>query len=325
MTESTISAFFAPKMTTRSSSRGLSMADIPKPVRKPRKAKSSATELVGPQLEAEPSLDFLAKKNAHPRDAFIEFFEEGHKYKVYGEFGKYDSVTTLVHHSGWFKEFDEEKTIESIIRKGYPTLEGHKYFGMTADQIRESWNKNKEDASSKGTLLHLNIEKYYNGVPVSDDTLEYGYFMNFVKDHPHLEPYRTEWSIFHDEARISGQIDILFFNRNTGEFEIGDWKRTKDLSYFCTFGKDKGIPQCLQDLDNVNFTHYSLQLSIYKWILAEKYNIRVSKLFLIVLHPNQSNYVIHDIPDIDEYQERIAILMKERMDRLTQKNINTNK
>jgi hypothetical protein len=187
---------------------------------------------------------------------------------------------------------------------------------MTADQIRQLWKDNGEMASGQGTQTHLNIEKYYNGMQVDDESIEFKYFLNFVQDHPHLEPYRTEWSVYHDEARISGQIDMLFFNRETGEFEIGDWKRTKDMVFYANdrFGTDRGIPDCLRDLDNVNYVHYSLQLSIYKWILAEKYGINATRLFLVVLHPNQNNYMRHDIKDVDEYQERVSKLMQPRIE-----------
>ena len=62
---------------------------------------------------------------------------------------------------------------------------------------------------------------------VEDDSIEYEFFQNFVKDHPHLEAYRTEWCVYDEDLKIAGSIDMVFKDTRNGEFYIYDWKRTK--------------------------------------------------------------------------------------------------
>ena len=47
------------------------------------------------------------------------------------------------------------------------------------------------------------------------DTPEFKYFLNFHNEHvaipeATLRPYRTEWTVFHEEARIAGSIDMVY-------------------------------------------------------------------------------------------------------------------
>ena len=65
----------------------------------------------------------------------------------------------------------------------------YKYYGMTKQQILDSWEKNRKEAS-EATKTHYNIECYYNDMDVDDDSIEYIYFKNFRRDNTNLKPYR---------------------------------------------------------------------------------------------------------------------------------------
>ena len=57
--------------------------------------------------------NILSVKNAHPRDANIQFFEEGHKYVILSEpETKYTSVTTWNH--SHFPHFDADEVIKNM-------------------------------------------------------------------------------------------------------------------------------------------------------------------------------------------------------------------
>jgi len=102
----------------------------------------------------------LSIRNAHPRDTRIQFFEEEHKYIVDANPNiKYTSVTTWVHEQ--FEKFDADKIIEKMM-KGSGWKPGHKYWGMTVDQIKEQWDTNKNSVSTAGTDLHYEIECFNN-------------------------------------------------------------------------------------------------------------------------------------------------------------------
>ena len=76
----------------------------------------------------------LEKKHSHIRDKNIKFFEEDHKYIIKCDPDvKYTSVTTWCH--SHFPHFDADEVINNMM-KGKSWKEGHKYWGKTADEIK---------------------------------------------------------------------------------------------------------------------------------------------------------------------------------------------
>ena len=168
----------------------------------------------------------LEVRNPHPRDAHIHFEEGPHKYTIQGINGvtadtEFTSVTTFVHQH--FEHFDAKKIIAAMMRnekKWNDPVANAKYYGKTAEEIEEMWSKAGRDAAAKGTEMHYKIECFYNDVAAdTDDTdtapPELQYFKNFhnefvAREEPTLRPYRTEWTVFHEEAQIAGSIDMVY-------------------------------------------------------------------------------------------------------------------
>jgi hypothetical protein len=252
---------------------------------------------------------YLANKNRHPRDAHISFKEENHEYTVLGEKG-YTSVTTFVHKH--FSHFDNETIINNILSsKRITTDPSYKYYGMSKEQILADWETNRNSAAEAGTKLHYDIESYFNLDPQLNESIEYEYFKDFVKDFPELIPYRTEWTVFYEEYRISGSIDMVFENSD-GTIQIYDWKRTKGLEYEA-FGNKCAITPCISHFPDTNFWHYSIQLNMYKRILETKYDKKVTGLYLVCLHPLNSpkTYERVEVPFLDNDISQLLIWWKE--------------
>ena len=135
-----------------------------------------------------------------------------------------------------------------------------------------------------------------NASKFSETPLEWQYFINFVKDHPQLKPYRTEWTVFNEDIKISGSIDMVYENPD-GTLSIYDWKRSKNITRINTFNKF-AITPCICHLPDSNFWHYAFQLNIYKFILESKYDKIVKDLYLVRLHPNaeEKNYELIQLP-----------------------------
>ena len=248
----------------------------------------------------------LSKVNAHPRDEFITFEEGPHIYTVHGEQG-YTSVTTWNHHH--FPVFDSDKIVDGMLRSKKIKEVSHKYYGFTKQQILDDWDKNRDEAAKAGTKMHYDIECYYNGLAVVNESIEYSYFQKFVQDFPNLKPYRTEWMVYWEEIKISGSIDMVFENEN-GELLIYDWKRCKEISFENGFGKN-AITPCISHLPDSNFWHYSLQLNMYKKILENKYDKKVVGLFLICLHPDNP-YKTYDRIEVNVLDTEMNDLLEVR-------------
>ena len=263
--------------------------------------------------------DTLKLRNSHERDKHIVFMEEGHTYNIQTDpMNKYTSVTTWNH--SHFPHFDADNIIKKMM-KGKSWREGHKYWGLSPEQIKEQWNTNKEESSLLGTNLHFRIECFMNNsnilFPYTQKELyddytssslsqpfkttqdkEWDYFITFLKEMPHLKPYRTEWPIYHEELKLAGTIDMVYENADN-TLSIYDWKRAKDITKINTFNQ-YAITECICHLFDSNFWHYALQLNIYKAILEEKYNKKIKDMYLVRLHPNneEETYELIQVPHL---------------------------
>ena len=260
---------------------------------------------------SKPAPHYLAELNRHERDEFITFEEGPHIYTVCGERGTYTSVTTWNHRH--FDHFDADGIISNILRSRRMSDPTYKYYGMSAKQIKDSWDKNRDSAASAGTNMHYDIECYFNRAPNENTSLEYEYFMRFVRDFPELKPYRTEWMVYYEEYKISGSIDMIFENPD-GTLQIYDWKRCKEIEYDSNFGKYAKTP-CIAHLPDTNFWHYSLQLNMYKVILEHKYGKKITGMYLICLHPD-SAFKTYDRIEVPVLENEMANLLKVRQQEL---------
>lgn len=238
----------------------------------------------------------LSKINHHPRDDLIVFDEGPHIYTVNGD-SNYTSVTTWIH--SHFKHFDADKVIKQMMAS--KKWSQNKYFNKTPEEIKAIWEANRDEAAKAGTKMHYDIECYYNSVAVDNSSVEFSYFMNFVRDHPHLKPYRTEWMVWDEELRLAGSIDMVFFDERSSSLMIYDWKRSREIIRNKQF-EEYSTTECISHLPDTNFWHYSLQLNTYKAILEKNYGKKVTDLRLVCLHPSNinKNYIIIDVPNLKE-------------------------
>lgn len=241
-------------------------------------------------------LRLLAEKNAHPRDYKISFEEEGHKYTIEGMEESPTSVTTLIHHN--FPTFDADLVITKMMRsRNWSTS---KYFGKTKEQIKAEWEASGTAASSLGTLMHADIERFLNEEPVlNPDTKEFSHFRlfwgEFQRTNPGFVPYRTEWLVYDEDYKRAGSIDCVLSNA-AGQLIILDWKRSKEIKMENNYEKGLGP---FTHLPNCNYWHYSLQLNIYRHILETKYNKQVVGMYIVVLHPDNTYYLTYLISHYD--------------------------
>lgn len=264
-------------------------------------------------------MTFLSTKNPHHRDNLIVFDEGPHIYTVKGN-SNYTSVTTWNH--SHFKHFDADAIINKMMAsKKWPQ---NKYFNKTPTEIKAIWEANRDEAAKAGTKMHYDIECYYNNIPVDNSSIEFGYFMNFVRDNPDLIPYRTEWMVWDEELRLAGSIDMVFQNKldKSGSLMIYDWKRSREIVRNKQF-EEYAITDCISYLPDTNFWHYSLQLNTYKAILEKNYGKNVSALKLVCLHPSNknNNYMVIDVPDLKEEIDALFNLRREQLNKITTQDI----
>ncbi len=233
--------------------------------------------------------------NAHSRDASLEFDEATHTYTVGGLV--YNTVTTLV--DDCFQKFDADLWAS---KKATPEC--------PKEVLLAQWEAKGKAARELGTKLHDRIERYYLGETEINDSCDRAlqHFQTFARRHT-LTPYRSEWRIFMEECGLAGTLDFLAINAD-GSFEIWDWKRSNKVvdasgnPNFTSYGKHALPP--IDHLPDTTFHHYALQVSIYRYILAEKYGIETCAGHLGVFHPDYSQPWVVDLPYLR--QEVISLL-----------------
>lgn len=273
---------------------------------------------------------------SHVRDESITFEEKTHKYFIQWSENKKEvadtSVTAFV--KRFFPKFNQKKILLNINR----TKKTSKYFGMTDAQIQEQWEKKKKKSCENGTILHKNIENYYNNLSYDDKSYEFQLFRQFEKT-LQLRPFRTEWMVRTDEQHeLVGTIDMLYFakkynvlNKKTGLRELHlimfDWKRCSKINTF-SFNNEYGLGDSVcKNIRNCNYFHYSLQLNAYKYILEHFYhnmvvenqvydNIQIDDMYLLVCHPDNDRAI--DIPVVN-YEETMGLMFEDQAKKIARK------
>lgn len=272
----------------------------------------------------------LSSRNRHPRDDNIEFFDVGHRYEIKTDpNSKFTSVTTW--NSSHFDHFDSDAIITKMM-SGCKWNPQNKYWGKTAEQIKQQWTDNGALMSGLGTQMHFEIECFMNqdiepnthadlaaNHRISNpthSTPEWSYFLEYLRDYPTKQPYRTEWLIYHEELKLAGAIDMVYQNAD-GTLDIYDWKRAKSIEMEPNpqWPKFSANPRIAHVPDSKG-GHYSLQLNTYKAILEQKYGVKVRNLVLVRLHPDADTYELIPCPDL---QKEVADLFQERLDMLAGK------
>lgn len=165
----------------------------------------------------------------------------------------------------------------------------HSYERACTDaEIKQLWEENRVDGSNRGTEAHLQMELWLNSEPCREEEDEVANGLRFVREQ--LAPlgvcaYRTEWEIHADAEGIAGSIDFVG-RLPSGSLVIVDWKRCGKLRDDVVAGFKRFMDAPLGHLDDCSGAKYTLQLSIYAWILEAYYGETVEGLALCSLHPN---------------------------------------
>lgn len=215
----------------------------------------------------------------------IVFNADDHSYKSLDDSNiDWISVTTLVSH--FKKPFDAKKIAEKVSKK-----KNSKWYGIEPMLIQKIWNNESERSTTLGTWYHnqrendlcsfASIEREGITVPVfKPSEIKEG-----IKTAPlqKLEPgVYPEHMVYLRSAGICGQSDLVEIVN--GRVNIIDYKTNKKIdteSYIDWEGKSEKMLSPLDLLDDCNFNHYALQLSIYMYIIL-KHNpkLKPGKIFI---------------------------------------------
>ncbi|ANV85759.1 hypothetical protein AWQ21_14590 (plasmid) [Picosynechococcus sp. PCC 7003] len=162
---------------------------------------------------------------------------------------QYTSVSKIINR---YKEpFDRMGNAERVSQK----------TGRSISEILAEWDA----AAPYGTAVHKQIENYLLGNTTEIDLIQ-PYIPKFDALRQSGYKLHLETILHADDVSVAGMADLLI-ERDDGTWSIFDWKTNKAI-YKNSFGGKKLKPP-LDHLDDCNYIHYSLQLSLYARMLGK--------------------------------------------------------
>ena len=207
--------------------------------------------------------------NIFKPDKKIILNEEEHKYIFLEDKSiQYTSVTECI--SEYFEKFDTLKIASKLVAT-HP-----KYKKMTVDTLIADWDL----AAKNGTFIHKEIEDYIKSKKQPDNNKSQ-VAIQWLKKHLMNSKYDlfSEVIVSCNELKIAGTVDLLLYDKINQVYTILDWKTNKAITTKSYKGKT-GIQPETYDLPDCKFSHYSLQLSLYRYLFEKKYNLNMKKLII---------------------------------------------
>ena len=286
------------------------------------------------------------------------YSDEEHVYINKKDNSRYISVTTLI--GKYSEEFDGEfwssyKALEEIIdgdtfsvlkkallanRKFNPKILkkfqiDEELFAQKKAEIISQYDATRNEACEHGTAEHLRKELSFYGKH-DFDFGKYGYKdlsgeYDCKKNYYELDLERGVYPEFliavtsrDGILKVSGQIDCLIKNGN--EITILDWKTNKEIkkeSYYNRSTKQHQMMKFpLNNIQDSNYWHYALQLSLYAYLLQTlhpEFVIKGLKLIHIDREQNETEYEVPYLKDdvermLKHYKRQLKI--EQELDRL---------
>ena len=287
--------------------------------------------------------EVITKQNGN-----IAFVEETHKYfDVTDPEAVFTSVTTMIH--SYTQPFDKDfwsayKALEKLLPKDVCNVEkksllntkkfdkvlldlhniSENDFNREQQLILDDWDNENHKSCERGTKIHADLENsfYSKKKDISLSKFEIGGKFECRKDYSELDiengvyPEYLISRVSEDgKLRIAGQIDLLVKKGN--KIIIADWKTNKKIetkSFFDNRTKTSvKMKFPLNTLDDVNYWHYTLQLSTYAWMI-QKLNPEFEIEDLVLVHFDHSdNMTVYHLPYLKSEVVRMLNHFKKEM------------
>ena len=245
-----------------------------------------------------------------------KFFENGHYY-TYKDKQVGISVTKYI--SQFENEFDSDTLSQKVADKN----------GISQFKVLNEWKRKGEYSCLKGTAIHEWLQDNYANREYKFDLSQLEEYPEYYKieDIEHLKQmaidfindYKNRYILIGDEILcgipdfdIASAIDLLFYDTVNNEVVLADIKTNTDLKgWKNTPSYVKKMLQPLEDIKDITFEHYKIQLSIYRYFLEEYAHIPISdNMFIVYLSEKEKNYNIIQIPYLKNEVEKILKLRR---------------
>lgn len=196
----------------------------------------------------------------------IEFVENTHTYREITTNTILTSCTSLIN------------TVKPIVNWDLEAEKKAKKIGISKEELLKEWADKKLNSQIQGTAVHLEKENFYKSLgKITKDNCELLIKWDDVNDCNNKcatslkldnNTIYIEKLIFDLYYKVAGQADRIEVINNT--INIYDYKTSEKIvmrGFKSWDGTYKKMSPPLSHLEDCNFNHYSLQLSLYLYLL----------------------------------------------------------
>lgn len=291
------------------------------------------------------------------RNGNVCFNDKSHCYfDINDESKKYISVTTLIgrYEQEFAKDFwSAYKALEKLLPKDVWQLEkksllaskkfnkellstydiSENDFNKAQQDILDEWDKKNREACERGTKIHADLENsfYAGGKNVTLKKFGIGGKFECRKDYSDLDleyGVYPEYLIYRESndgvLKLAGQIDCIVKSGN--DIILIDHKTNAKIDlksgYNTQTKSTVKMKYPLNNLDDCNFQHYTMQLSTYAWMLQKINPNFVIKDLILNHYDHEGNntlyhceYRKHDVEKMLYHYKKELILEQQRSKR----------
>lgn len=274
------------------------------------------------------------------RNGNVVFKEDTHKYwDLTNPTANFISVTTLIdkYVQPYNKEFwsmykaleklvpkEDWKTVSKPLRDTMKIPKDiYNMYDFTEEdvvkeqqKILDEWQKINEESCTRGTAIHAELENSMYKMGSNCSLSKFGIGGKFVCDKGRttldledgVYPEYLISRISNDGIlRIAGQIDLLV--KKGHHYIIGDYKTCKKIEQKGFFNsKTRGTSKMkypLNNLEDSNYWHYNMQLSIYAWMVQKLDPEAVIDDLILIWFPHEGGQQLFHM----KYLKREVVLL----------------
>lgn len=237
----------------------------------------------------------------------------------------YGALETLIPKDKWLiekKSLLNTKKFDASILKLYDISEND--FNKAQQKILDDWQTENMKSCERGTKIHLDLENSFYAAGKNVELQKFGIGGKFEcrKDYNDLDleyGVYPEYLIYKEtsdgELLLAGQIDLIVKSGN--EITIIDHKTNKEIKKSSYYDRNKRssvkMKYPLNNLDDTNFYHYTLQLSTYAWMLQQINPNFVIKDLILNHYDHKGNNTLYHCDYLKTEVERMLIYYKKKM------------
>ncbi len=210
------------------------------------------------------------------------FKEDTHQYFV----GKTELISVSKLISLYKKPFD---STGEIIKKCAER------DGKTVEELRKEWDYERDSAALRGTNFHRQAQHWVETGEILNE--DYKDVVEQLSKIPFRGKLKSEAKIFDKDLGLAGTCDLLAEYGNN-LVDLLDFKTNKRLLKKSFWDRETRNYQRMlypvNHLQDCNFVHYSIQLSLYG-IILEQNGYFLKDATILYIHPKSRQIEIHPI------------------------------